>query len=222
MAERTVQPMKREAIIFLFLSIAVVYASIYAPVAERKLEANIIPEDAIRLRILAHSNSDADQEVKRIIRDKVRAEITSWVEHYRSVDQARDEIEKHLPDIRELVKIELQKAGISLPYSVQLGSFAFPTKLYGNIVYPAGEYETVLITLGDGSGANWWCVLFPPLCFLDIDNGEAVKEEEDDFNDKPVENENEKDNDELKESIEVTFFIVEWFSNLWTKLKEIF
>ncbi len=217
--------MKREAVIYLFLAIAVGYASICAPVSERKLEARVIPEEAIRLRILAHSNSSADQEIKRIIRDKVRAEISSWVEDYRSIDKARAEIEKHLPDIRHLVKTELQKAGISLPYSVQFGTFGFPTKLYGSIIYPAGEYETVLITLGDGRGANWWCVLFPPLCFLDMDSGEAVKKEEEELaewheeDDSALHEWNEQQEDQ---GIEVTFFIVEWFANLWTTLKKIF
>ena len=217
--------MKREAVIYLLLAIAVGYASICAPVSERKLEARVIPEEAIRLRILAHSNSSADQEIKRIIRDKVRAEISSWVEDYRSIDKARAEIEKHLPDIRHLVKTELQKAGISLPYSVQFGTFGFPTKLYGSIIYPAGEYETVLITLGDGRGANWWCVLFPPLCFLDMDSGEAVKKEEEELaewheeDDSALHEWNEQQEDQ---GIEVTFFIVEWFANLWTTLKKIF
>lgn len=217
--------MKREAIIFLFLTTIVFYASIVAPVAERKLEAKVIPEDAIRLRILAHSNSEQDQVVKRIIRDKVRAEITSWIEHYRTHEEAKAEIEKRLPQIEALVETELQKAGLNIPSSVQLGIFSFPTKLYGHIVYPAGEYETVLITLGDGLGANWWCVLFPPLCFLDIDNGEAVKNKEEESFDESDEEEQddrieESDewNEEQEEDIEVSFLIGEWFSNLWIKL----
>ncbi len=215
--------MKREAIIFLFLSICVFYSSILLPMNEGQLQANIIPDDAIRLRILANSNSDQDQEVKRQIRDTVRAEISSWVEQYRSVEQAREVIKEHLPDIRKLVKKELRQAGLNIPYSVKLGSVAFPTKLYGSFIYPAGEYETVLISLGDGLGANWWCVLFPPLCFLDIDSGEAVKEEEEYAEDLEAD----KDisltgNDSEEHDIEVTFFIVEWFSNLWKKLKGFF
>lgn len=195
---------KREAIIFLFLSISVLYASLFQQTQES--QAAIIPDDAIRLRILAHSNAETDQKVKRMIRDKIRAEISTWVEHYASVEKARVEIKKHLPEIETIVERELKKAGVDYPFSVQFGVFSFPTKLYGNIVYPAGEYETLLITLGDGLGANWWCVLFPPLCFLDIDSGEAVveKTEEDDHE----RHENEQEEDE--EEIEFSFFIVEW------------
>lgn len=212
--------MKRETIIFIFLSLAVLYASLYTPEAERQLQASVIPDDAIRLRILANSNSDADQEVKRLIRDKVHAEISSWIQDFHSVDQAREEIKRHLPDLRKLVKRELQQAGMPMPFSVQLGSFAFPTKLYGNIVYPAGEYETLLITIGDGLGANWWCVLFPPLCFLDFDSGETVNDEEEQ-NEEQFEKADEHAGkaDEEDEKIEFSFFIVKWINKLWTKVK---
>lgn len=81
----------------------------------------------------------------------------------------------------------------------------FPTKLYGNLVYPAGVYDALLITLGEGKGENWWCVLFPPLCFLDMDSGEAVEE------DMSTASEQEE---EEKETIEVKFFLVEFFTDL--------
>lgn len=208
--------MKREAIIFLFLSLAAIYASLFHHSYES--EAAIIPDDAIRLRILAHSNTDADQKLKRIIRDKVRAQISSWVEHYASVEKARVEIKKHLPEIETIVEQELTRAGIHLPFSVQFGIFSFPTKLYGDIVYPAGDYETLLITIGDGLGANWWCVLFPPLCFLDIDSGEAVVEKAEEKDGDKLDNEQEDDEGE----VEFSFFIVDWLKKLWITIKDMF
>ena len=69
----------------------------------------------------------------------------------------------------------MKRENVRQSVSVRFDRVSFPTKLYGNMVYPAGEYEAVLITLGKGEGANCWCVLFPPLCFLDFSNGEAVK-----------------------------------------------
>ena len=206
--------MKREAIIFLFLSISLLFSSIQPSVGYRQLESSVIPDDAIRLRILANSNSQQDQEIKRQIRDAVRAEIESWVENYRSVEKARKVINSHLPEIKEIVANELKKAGLNITFSVQLGTFSFPTKLYGSFIYPAGDYEAVLITLGEGLGANWWCVLFPPLCFIDIDSGEAIKE--DDHNkDLPAEEKEESNDPEIK------FFIVDLLSNLWTFLKNL-
>lgn len=205
---------KREAIIFLFLSFSVLYTSLFHQPHES--QAAIIPDDAIRLRILAHSNADADQKVKRMIRDKVRAQISTWVEHYASVEKARAEIKKHLPEIERIVERELKNAGVDLPFSVQFGVFSFPTKLYGNIVYPAGEYETLLITIGDGLGANWWCVLFPPLCFLDIDSGEAVVEKKE----KNDGGQNEKEQEESETDIEFSFFIIDLLEKLWITVKD--
>jgi stage II sporulation protein R len=113
-------------------------------------------------------------------------------------------IEDNLVKIEEIVEQELEKMGLEQSYEVSFSEVQFPTKLYGNIVYPAGLYDAVLITLGEGKGENWWCVLFPPLCFLDIDNGEAVD---------AVEAES-KDNVEDEEEVEVSFFVVEIFSKL--------
>ncbi|PWA11890.1 stage II sporulation protein R [Pueribacillus theae] len=206
--------MKREAIIFLFLSISLLFSSIQPSVGYRQLESSVIPDDAIRLRILANSNSQQDQEIKRQIRDAVRTEIESWVENYRSVEKARKVINSHLPEIKEIVANELKKAGLHTTFSVQLGTFSFPTKLYGSFIYPAGDYEAVLITLGEGLGANWWCVLFPPLCFIDIDSGEAIKED-DPNKDLPAEQKEEPKDPEIK------FFIVDLLSNLWTFLKNL-
>ena len=80
---------------------------------------------------------------------------------------------------------------------VEFGVVEFPTKLYGEFLYPAGEYEAILITLGEGKGANWWCVLFPPLCFLDFSNGVAVSEGFDE------EEEKKQQEEEKKKSLQV-------------------
>lgn len=189
----------------------------------RALDASIIPDEAIRLRILANSNEFADQRVKRHIRDAVRSEISAWVDHYTSLSEARAVIKEKLPHIRELVAAELADANVDIPYSVQLGSYAFPTKLYGTYLYPAGEYEAVLITLGEGSGANWWCVLFPPLCFIDIDNSETVPEERmEPSGDGEKELEMEDDEQEDENGFQVKFLFVEWITNFFSKLKELF
>lgn len=213
--------MKQRALIFLFLSLSIFLATMQTQASEQAMEASIIPEDAIRFRILANSNSPEDQAVKRKIRDAVRTEIESWVEDYRSVEKAKAVINEQLPDIKAIVARKLAEIGSEQSFSVQFGSFAFPTKLYGNMIYPAGEYDAVLITLGKGRGANWWCVLFPPLCFLNIDSDEAVKEEE---NQSFAEANPEKEElrEEEKQQVEIRFFIIEWLSDLWSNVKKSF
>lgn len=136
-----------------------------------------IPQDSIRLRILANSDAAGDQLVKRQIRDSIVEQMNQWVsalEDPQSLEQARTLIRGHLPELNELVAGELQKREIGYTYKVELGVVPFPTKMYGGTVYPAGEYEAVRVTLGAGKGQNWWCVLFPPLCFIDAGSGDAA------------------------------------------------
>ncbi|NJJ39395.1 stage II sporulation protein R [Paenibacillus apii] len=137
----------------------------------------LIPQESIRLRILANSDGAGDQLVKRQIRDKIVEQMNGWVaelEDPQSLDQARAVIREHLPELEQLVGGELRNRGIEYGYKVELGVVPFPTKLYGGTVYPAGEYEALRVTLGEGKGQNWWCVLFPPLCFIDAGSGDAA------------------------------------------------
>ncbi|MGI8281077.1 stage II sporulation protein R [Bacillus mycoides] len=139
----------------------------------------VIPKEAVRLRILANSDSDKDQALKRKVRDEVKAQIDGWVADLTSFEEARKVIQNHIPEIEKTVANTLKREGSKEAFQVKFGkNVKFPTKVYGNFIYPAGEYEAVLITIGKGEGANWWCVLFPPMCFLDFSSGTAVRKEE--------------------------------------------
>ncbi|RFU70838.1 stage II sporulation protein R [Peribacillus saganii] len=152
--------------------------SLYMPKQETASaeETLVIPKEAIRLRILANSDKQKDQDIKRLIRDEVNADIAGWVKDLTSLEDARNVIKSHLPDIQKTAERVVQENGVSQTVKVDFGRENFPTKLYGQYLYPAGEYEAIIITLGAGEGANWWCVLFPPLCFLDFSNGTAVSQ----------------------------------------------
>lgn len=167
---------------------------------EEYSDFQVIPDDAIRLRILANSNEVVDQEVKEAVRDEVNEEITTWVQDITQIDQARQLIQEKTPEIESIVARTLKTEGIDEDFDVEYNQHvSFPAKVYGSYVYPAGEYEAVLITIGEGKGSNWWCVLFPPLCFLDFGNGTSIDEEESDTNDISEE-----------EETEVKFFLFEW------------
>ncbi|KXZ17249.1 stage II sporulation protein R [Bacillus nakamurai] len=193
-------------------------------------EPVVIPDEAIRLRILANSDDDKDQKLKRQIRDAVNKEITGWVKDITSIEEARRLIRSKLPEIKEIAKETMKKKGMHQSVSVDFNKISFPTKLYGNMVYPAGKYEAILITLGEGEGANWWCVLFPPLCFLDFSNGEAVKDQEDKnqqqeetqkqtakaLDDLKQKTDKVKKDDKEDSDTEVKFFLVDWISDLFS------
>ncbi|MEF3305101.1 stage II sporulation protein R [Paenibacillus sp. GYB003] len=133
-----------------------------------------IPEQSIRLRILANSDAPEDQWVKRQLRDEVIRQMSEWVTEPDGIEAARAAVNDHMADLEKLVGEVLAQNGYDYDYKVELGQVPFPTKIYGTKVYPAGDYEALRITIGSGQGQNWWCVLFPPLCFVDGNAGLAV------------------------------------------------
>ena len=133
-----------------------------------------IPDQAIRLRILANSDSARDQWLKRKVRDAIIQEISTWKKSPTNIVDARKIITKELPKFQIIAEQTIAKHGSTDTVKVDFGQVPFPTKLYGEQVYPAGDYEALRVTIGKGKGDNWWCVLFPPLCFIDMSNGDAV------------------------------------------------
>ncbi|PEF11434.1 stage II sporulation protein R [Bacillus thuringiensis] len=172
--------MKKQVIAYLL--ILLIGAQLLVQFGYMKADAkgpSVIPKEAVRLRILANSDSDKDQELKRKVRDEVKAQIDGWVADLTSFEEARKVIQSHIPEIEKTVENTLKREGSKESFQVKFSkNVKFPTKVYGNFIYPAGEYEAVLITIGEGEGANWWCVLFPPMCFLDFSSGTAVRKEE--------------------------------------------
>lgn len=199
------------AIFLLFLYIFYPGTGTEAQVSNGSQAVKEIPDEAIRLRILANSNSDDDQELKRLIRDEVNAQINSWVKDIADIEEARALIEEQLPEIRKTVARVLNEEGKAQGFNVEYSDkISFPAKLYGSYLYPAGQYEAVLITLGEGEGENWWCVLFPPLCFLDFSSGTSVAEAEENADAEPVEVASDEPLEEEKPKVK--FFLLEWFS----------
>lgn len=228
--------MNKQITIVSFIFLLLIGANSHLLIKETSAEGfQVIPDEAIRLRILANSDSDKDQELKRKVRDEVNAEITEWVAELTSVEAARELIQERLPEIEKIVASVLKEENSNQSYTVDYGrNIQFPTKLYGQFLYPAGEYEAILITLGEAEGANWWCVLFPPLCFLDFSTGDAIEASDEEGKDVALEDvveedekEDEKDKKEKKdkedkanegeeEEVEVKFFLVEFFTSLFS------
>jgi stage II sporulation protein R len=163
------------AIIVFFLSLCSV---VTANSAQTKIPS--IPNDAVRLRILANSDGAQDQWLKRQVRNAIVEDIKTWAQKPKTREQARQMIRSHLPAFQQLADEIVRKHGYTYPVRVSFGQVPFPTKLYGDQVYAAGNYEALLVTIGKGVGGNWWCVLFPPLCFVDMGKGEAIPKQNSD------------------------------------------
>ncbi len=162
--------------VYVFLAFALIWFMLCweSGRGEAALVSPVIPKDSIRLRIIANSDSPGDQWIKRKVRDAIVDSMAGWVEQPQTIEAARVAVRSHLTDLDRTVADTLAQYGFRYSYRSELGEVPFPAKVYGDRIYPAGKYEAFLVTLGRGEGQNWWCVLFPPLCFISSDTGDAV------------------------------------------------
>ena len=134
-----------------------------------------IPDDALRIRVLFISNSDYYQEIKKIVKENIQYKLYELLKNTKGIDQARKIINNNLNDIDNNVKETLQLLNYELGYDINFGLNYFPSKEYKGVTYDEGYYESLVITLGEGKGDNWWCVLFPPLCLLEAEESTEVE-----------------------------------------------
>ncbi|HIE13595.1 MAG TPA: stage II sporulation protein R [Desulfotomaculum sp.] len=140
---------------------------------ERAVEA-YNPNNLIRLHIIPNSDSPVDQELKHRVR---RAVVEAMAPEFKEVDnifKARRLVDMNLAEIQSVAQKQVALAGRDYGVRVYHGRFDFPERTYGGLTLPAGEYEAVRLVLGAGKGQNWWCVLFPPLCLVNIEVSEEV------------------------------------------------
>ncbi len=170
-----------------WLTVLVVISIVVVAEATREAEAlqqsiseQAIPEQAIRLRVVANSDADIDQRVKMAVRDALFMEMATWSERPVSLEQSRALLNRKLADLKKLVAQTLVALDAHDKFVMKLGLAEFPQKTYGVHVYPAGQYEALVITLGAGAGHNWWCVLFPQLCFEQSEPTGEVRPHEND------------------------------------------
>jgi len=131
-------------------------------------------EQLLRLHVVANSDSEEDQALKRQVRDKVVAKTYLLFRHAKNAQEAKVIAQQNLSVIRDIAQEEVKRAGKPYAVKAEIGNFAFPAKNYGSLNLAAGNYQALRVVIGSGSGKNWWCVLFPPLCFIDAENGLAL------------------------------------------------
>lgn len=130
---------------------------------------NIIPEDAIRVRVIANSNKEEDQELKLEIKQELETYLYDKLKSVRNVEDADRVIKECIPEVKKII------SKYTKDYKVNYGLNYFPEKEYKSVKYDEGEYQSLVVTLGNGLGDNWWCVLFPPLCLLEAEESTDVE-----------------------------------------------
>jgi len=140
-------------------------------------DSELIKDKMIRFHVIANSDSIEDQDIKLKVRDKVLEYIYPKLEGASEIDKSREILKENDKEIKDIALKVLQENNYDYKVESTLSNEMFPVKSYGDITLPQGEYEAYRIILGDGKGQNWWCVMFPPLCFVDITKGEVSSED---------------------------------------------
>lgn len=157
--------------ILLLLMICIFYVFISNALAKTLT----IPNDAIRIRIIPNSNSSFDQDIKSKVKDKIEITMYDLLKDASSFEEAENIIRDNLELVDKDVKKVLSEENYNKGYKINYGDNYFPEKVYKGITYEEGYYKSLLITLGEGKGDNWWCVLFPPLCLIEGEESSDVE-----------------------------------------------
>lgn len=126
-----------------------------------------IASQIIRLHVIANSDSDSDQALKLRVRDAIITKLQQELEGASTVEEARSIILTQMPQIEQTAQRVITQQGYAYTANLSLENRYFPVKIYGDLSFPAGEYEALCLEIGEAAGHNWWCVLFPSLCFVD-------------------------------------------------------
>lgn len=143
--------------------VLIIVICVYVGIGKITTEKSIIPKDAIRIRIIANSNSENDQNIKMNLKSELEPYLFNLIRDAHDSNEAKNIINNNLTDINDFIYSKIENDD----YKINFGKNYFPEKEYKGIKYDEGYYDSLLITLGDGLGDNWWCVLFPPLCMID-------------------------------------------------------
>ena len=135
-----------------------------------KTEKPKVNTDFLRIHIRANSNSDVDQNVKFKVKEKIVEYLTPLVLDCESQKESKNIIKNNLNKICEIANTTLKQNGFDYTANADIRTEEFPTRSYETITLPHGNYEALILELGSGSGDNWWCVMFPPLCFVESEN----------------------------------------------------
>lgn len=178
-----------------------------------------IQNSVFRLHVIANSDSDEDQNLKYIVRDKVLEYISSISNSSMTKDEVIALASENINEIQKIAENTIYENGYNYSVKLNIGNFSFPTKKYGDITFPAGFYDALKIEIGEAKGHNWWCVMFPPLCFVDVTSGVVPEESKQTIRDNLSEEEY-KLLSENSGNMNFKFNIVEMFQDISIKLAQ--
>ena len=197
------------SICFVLMFIVNSFCGCTTPNSSKEYNYDDVKNTLIRFHVIANSDSNEDQNLKLDIKNKVIEYLYPLLSDSKSIDESRKILINNEDKVKEIAYEIINEEGFNYSVDVVLSKENFPQKEYGSIVLPQGEYEAYRIIIGNGQGHNWWCVMFPPLCFIDVTKGQVEDEKSQNALDKEIEE------NKNKEDIEYSFKSIEL-------LKEVF
>ena len=208
---------KKLNFIFILTILVFIYIALLSFNYSKAISSNL-SESVFRLHIIANSDSSADQELKLKVRDKIIEYMNTLTSNSSDKKDVISIVNNHLDSFKEIALNTIKENGYNYDVNIEIGNFHFPTKSYGDISFPASNYDALKIEIGDAIGQNWWCVLFPPLCFVNSSTGVVPDDSKntlkENINSESYEiiSEGNNSNDNTSD-IKIKFKIIEFFNN---------
>ena len=193
---------------FLLLMFLLISAISYVQAVSKDLSSSVF-----RLHVIANSDSKEDQDLKYKVRDALINYMNDLCSNVSNKSDAISIANCHISDFREIALKVIKDNGYNYDVSVEIGNFEFPTKSYGDISLPSGFYDALRVKIGSASGQNWWCVMFPPLCFVDVTSGIVPEESKEAMKKDLLDEEFSLISNENDSKISFKFKLIEFFQN---------
>ena len=172
-----------------------------------------ISKSVFRLHVLANSNSDEDQALKYKVRDNLLNYMNNICSNCSSKEEAISLVTEHKDEFKQVALETIKNEGYNYDVNINIGNFEFPTKQYGDISLPAGYYDALRVEIGETKGRNWWCVMFPSLCFIDISSGIVPEESKEELQNVLSDEEYSIISDNNNYEMKFKFKLLEFFAN---------
>lgn len=199
--------------IVLILSILLFLYTIVCAISYVEAVSTDISSSVFRLHVIANSDSDEDQSLKYKVRDNLLTYMNNICKDCNSKEEAIRIVSEHQEEFRQVALDTIKNEGYSYNVKIEIGNFEFPTKHYGDISLPAGFYDALKVEIGKAEGRNWWCVMFPSLCFVDVSSGIVPEESKEELQNVLSDEEYAIISDNSNPNIKLKFKLLELFTN---------
>lgn len=199
--------------IVLILSLLLFLYTIICAVSYVEAVSSDISNSVFRLHVIANSNSNEDQSLKYKVRDSLLNYMNNICKDCNSKEEAVNIVSKHQEEFKQVALKTIENEGYSYNVKIEIGNFEFPTKQYGDISLPAGFYDALKVEIGKAEGRNWWCVMFPSLCFVDVSSGIVPEESKEELQNVLSDEEYAIISDKSTLNIKFKFKLLELFTN---------